>query len=323
MKKIIPVVLVSLFAVASHSAFSQKSAVFTPNAVTAQADDKVIVKHLSGETEVKKNPQKVVSFDFGTYDSLVKLGLSDRVVALPTGNTPEYLRNSLPKEVENAGGMKEPNLEKLAQLKPDLIVITGRQGSFYENLSKIAPTINLGTDSKNYLVSVESNITLLGELFSKQSEVKDQIADLEKTIAKAQDKAKSADAKVLVLLHNADKLMLNNQSVVYDVVKAQKAELAIAAGEGKTKRVVVTSDMIAKANPDVILIIDRSEAIGAGKLDKVKFEDDKVKFEDDKVKSTSAYKNGKITYLKSDLWYLSGGGLESLSAQVNAVADAL
>ncbi|WP_289994689.1 siderophore ABC transporter substrate-binding protein [Photorhabdus laumondii] len=316
MKKIIPVVLVSLFAVASHSAFSQKSAVFTPNAVTAQADDKVIVKHLSGETEVKKNPQKVVSFDFGTYDSLVKLGLSDRVVALPTGNTPEYLRNSLPKEVENAGGMKEPNLEKLAQLKPDLIVITGRQGSFYENLSKIAPTINLGTDSKNYLVSVESNITLLGELFSKQSEVKDQIVELEKTIVKAQDKAKSADAKVLVLLHNADKLMLNNQSVVYDVVKAQKAELAIPVGEDKTKRIVVTSDMIAQANPDVILIIDRSEAIGAGKLDK-------AKFEDDKVKSTSAYKNGKITYLKSDLWYLSGGGLESLSAQVNAVADAL
>ncbi|MCA6219572.1 siderophore ABC transporter substrate-binding protein [Photorhabdus antumapuensis] len=316
MKKIIPVVLVSLFAVASHSAFSQKSAVFTPNAVTAQVDDKVTVKHLSGETEVKKNPQKVVSFDFGTYDSLVKLGLSDRVVALPTGNTPEYLRNSLPKGLENAGGMKEPNLEKLAQIKPDLIVITGRQGSFYENLSKIAPTINLGADSKNYLVSVESNITLLGELFSKQSEVKDQIVELEKTIAKAQDKAKSSDAKVLVLLHNADKLMMNNQSVVYDVVKARKAELPIPAGKGKTKRVVVTSDMIAKANPDVILIIDRSEAIGAGKLDK-------AKFEDDKVKSTSAYKNGKITYLKSDLWYLSGGGLESLSAQVNAVADAL
>ncbi|KMW73399.1 iron ABC transporter substrate-binding protein [Photorhabdus luminescens subsp. luminescens] len=321
MKKIIPVVLVSLFAIASHSAFSQKSAVVTPdvatpNVVTAQANDKITVKHLSGETEVKKNPQKVVSFDFGIYDSLVKLGLSDRVVALPTGNTPEYLRNSLPKGVENAGGMKEPNLEKLVQLKPDLIVISGRQTPFYEKLSKIAPTINLGIDSKNYLVSVENNITLLGELFNKQSEVKDQLVELEKTIAKAQDKAKSADAKVLVLLHNAGKLVLNDQSVVYDVVKAQKAELSIPAGEDKNKFVVVTPEMIAKANPDVILIIDRSEAIGAGKLNK-------EKFEDDKIKSTSAYKNGKITYLKSDLWYLSGGGLESLTAQVNAVADAL
>ncbi len=59
MKKIIPVVLVSLFAVASHSAFSQESSVVTPNivtpnVVTAQTNDKITVKHLSGETEVKK-----------------------------------------------------------------------------------------------------------------------------------------------------------------------------------------------------------------------------------------------------------------------------
>ncbi|WP_387464817.1 siderophore ABC transporter substrate-binding protein [Photorhabdus sp. RM323S] len=316
MKKIIPVVLASLFVVASHSAFSQTSAVFTPNVVTAQADDKITVKHLSGETEVKRDPQKVVLFDFGTYDSLAKLGLSDRVAALPTGHTPEYLRNNLPNGVESAGGIKEPNLEKLAQIKPDLIVITARQGPFYERLSKIAPTINLGTDSKNYLVSVESNLKLLGELFNKQNEVKEQIVELEKTIAKAQDKAKVSGAKVLVLLHNADKLMLNNQSVVFDVVKAQKAEVPIPVGEDKTKRIMVTSDMIAQANPDVILIIDRSEAIGAGKLDK-------AQFEDDKIKSTSAYKNGKITYLKSDLWYLSGGGLESLTAQIKAVEDAI
>ncbi|KER03598.1 siderophore ABC transporter substrate-binding protein [Photorhabdus temperata] len=316
MKKIIPVVLASLFVVASHSAFSQTSAVFTPNTVASQVGDRITVKHLSGETDVKRNPQKVVLFNFGTYDSLAKLGLSDRVVALPTGNTPEYLRNNLPKEVKNAGGIKEPNLEELAKIKPDLIVITARQGPFYERLSKIAPTINLGTDSKNYLVSVESNLKLLGELFSKQNEVKEQIVELEKTIAKAQDKAKASGAKVLVLLHNADKLMLNNQSVVFDVVKAQKAEVLIPVGEDKTKRIMVTSDMIAQANPDVILIIDRSEAIGAGKLDK-------AQFEDDKVKSTSAYKNSKITYLKSDLWYLSGGGLESLTAQIKAVEDAL
>ncbi|NRN28854.1 siderophore ABC transporter substrate-binding protein [Photorhabdus heterorhabditis] len=316
MKKIIPVVLASLFVVASHSAVSQTSAVFTPNAVIAQADDRVTVKHLSGETEVKRNPHRVVLFDFGTYDSLAKLKLSDRVVALPIDNTPEYLRNNLPKGVENAGGIKEPNLDKLAQIKPDLIVITARQGPSYENLSKIAPTINLGTDSTNYLVSVESNLKLLGELFGKQSEVKEQIVDLEKIIAKAQDKAKASGAKVLVLLHNAGKLILSDQSVVYDVVKAHKAELPATADEDKTKRRVVTSDMIAQANPDVILIIDRSEAIHAGKLDK-------VQFEDDKVKSTSAYKNGKITYLKSDLWYLSGGGLESLTAQINAVENAL
>lgn len=74
--------------------------------------------------------------------------------------------------------------------------------------------------------------------------------------------------------------------------------------------------MIAKANPDVILIIDRSEAIGADKLEK-------AAFENDVIKSTSAYKNGGIVYLQADLWYLSGGGLDSLTKQIEAVENAL
>ncbi|MDC9594692.1 siderophore ABC transporter substrate-binding protein [Xenorhabdus sp. IM139775] len=314
MKKILPIVIASLLSVTSYSAFSQSSESFTPNSVTAQSGDDVTIKHLSGETQVKKNPQRVVLFDFGTYDSMVKLGLSDRVVALPISNLPEYIRNGVPATMHNAGGMKEPNLEKLAEIKPDLIVITGRQGASYEDLSKIAPTINLSTDNKNYLSSVDNHLKLLGEMFDKQVMVKAQFADLEKAIAAAQEKAKAANSKVLVLLHNAGELYPNNQAIVYNVIKAPRAVLPAKSDENKSR--VVTAEMIAQANPDVIFIIDRSEAIGAGKLEK-------DQFENDQVKSTNAYKNGRIVYLQSDLWYLSGGGLDSMTRQVNAVADAL
>ncbi|CDH06380.1 conserved hypothetical protein; putative exported protein [Xenorhabdus bovienii str. oregonense] len=314
MKKILPVVLASLLSVTSYSAFSQPSVLFTPNSVIVQSGDFVTVKHLSGEIQVKKNPERIVLFDFGIYDSLVKLGLSDRVIALPVGNTPEYVRGNMSANMQNAGGMKEPDLEKLAGMKPDLIVITGRQGNFYPSLSKIAPTVNLDTDSKNYLPSVESNLKLLGELFNKQDVVKAQIVDLEKTIATAQEKAKSSDSKVLVLLHNAGNLYPNNQAIVYDVVKAQHTELPLPTDKEKSR--VVTAEMIAQANPDAIFIIDRSKAIGAGELTK-------DRFENDQVKSTNAYKNGKIVYLQSDLWYLSGGGLDSMTRQINAVAGVL
>ncbi|SFU79080.1 siderophore ABC transporter substrate-binding protein [Xenorhabdus koppenhoeferi] len=314
MKKILPIVIASLFSVASYSAFSQSSTLFTPNIVTVKSGDYVTVKHLSGETKVKKDPHRVVLFDFGTYDSMAKLGLSERVIALPMGSLPEYVRGNLSENMNNAGGMKEPDLEKLAEIKPDLMVITGRQGSFYDRLSQIAPTVNLGTDNKNYLPSVNSNLKLLGELFNKQDIVKTQIADLEKTIASAQEKAQAANSKVLVLLHNAGELYPNNQAIVYNVVQASRAELPTKSDKSKSR--AVTADMIAQANPDVIFIIDRSEAIGAGKLTK-------AQFENDQVKSTNAYKNNKIVYLQSDLWYLSGGGLDSMTRQVNAIADAL
>ncbi|OTA21032.1 iron-compound ABC transporter, iron-compound-binding protein [Xenorhabdus beddingii] len=313
MKKILPIVIASLLSATSYSAFSQSSELVTPNSVIAQSGDSVTVKHLSGETQVKKNPKRVVLFDFGTYDSMEKLGLSDRVIALPIDNVPEYVRSGVSANMHNAGGMKTPNLEKLAEIKPDLIVITGRQGSFYDRLSQIAPTIDLSTDNKNYRSSVDSNLKLLGELFNKQDAMKAQAADLEKTIASAQEKAQAVNSKVLVLLHNAGELYPNNSAIVYDVIKAPRAVLP-AKSDSKSR--VVTADMIAQANPDVIFIIDRSEAIGAGKLEK-------TQFESDQVKSTNAYKNGKIVYLQSDLWYLSGGGLTSMTQQVNAVAGAL
>lgn len=317
MKKLLPAVLVSILAFSSPYALSSaETTLFTPNAVTAQSADTLTIKHLSGETTVPKNPQKVVLFDFGVYDSMNTLGLGDKVVALPLGNAPAYLKDKLAKKSQDAGGMKQPDLAKLAQIKPDLIVITGRQGASYAALSEIAPTINLGTDSKHYLASVKSNLHLLGDLYQQQPAVDAELTELDKTIAKAQDKAAKSNKKVLVLLHNAGNLMPNNQSVVYDVVKAQRAELPPQTASEQTKRRLVDSKMIAQVNPDVILIIDRSEAIGAEKLDK-------VKFEDINVQQTTAYKDGKITYLQSDLWYLSGGGLVSLTEQVNAVANAL
>ncbi|KGI83458.1 iron ABC transporter substrate-binding protein, partial [Exiguobacterium mexicanum] len=136
----------------------------------------------------------------------------------------------------------------------------------------IAPTINLGSDSKHYMESVKANLGVIGELYGNQKSVDEQLVELDKTIADAQKKAADSNKKVLVLMHNDGKLIPNNQAVVYNVVKAQRAELPIDENADKSKRRVVDSKAIAQANPDVILIIDRSEAIGAGKLDKTVFE---------------------------------------------------
>ena len=66
------------------------------------------------------------------------------------------------------GNGKPLILRNSLSFKPDLIIITGRQGASYEKLTNIAPTINLGANSANYLDSVEANIQLIGELFDKQ-----------------------------------------------------------------------------------------------------------------------------------------------------------
>ena len=118
------------------------------------------------------------------------------------------------------------------------------------------------------------------------------------------------------MLHNDGKLFPNKQPVVYQVVKAAAVDIPVDPKAEKDKRPLVTPEMVAGLNPDVILVIDRSAAIGAGQWDN-------TVFETDGVKKTNAFKNDKIIVLQPDLWYLSGGGLDSLNRQVQAVESAL
>ena len=133
------------------------------NANTAAPKDgeELTIKHKLGETKVKKNPQKVVVFDFGTLDSLDKLGVE--VAGVPSKNLPSYLSKYKDSKYANVGGLMEPDFEMINQLKPDLIIISARQSAKYEEFKAIAPTIFMGVDDKSYMKSFEENVKLVKE----------------------------------------------------------------------------------------------------------------------------------------------------------------
>ena len=66
----------------------------------------------------------------------------------------------------------------------------------------------------------------------------------------------------------------------------------------------VSYEYILKTDPDIIFVVDRTKAIGG--------DDSKNNVAENKlVKQTSASRDGKIITLTPDVWYLSGGGIES------------
>jgi len=67
-------------------------------------------------------------------------------------------------------------------------------------------------------------------------------------------------------------------------------------------------------NPQILFVVDRTAAIGTAS------EENAALLENDFVYQTDAYKNNKIINLSSDLWYLSGGGIESIHLMVEEVA---
>lgn len=86
--------------------------------------------------KVPKNPKKVVVLDYGVLDTMDKLGLGDTVVGMPRENVPSYLKKYDTDKVENLGGLKEVDIEKINELAPDLIISSGRMSDMNEKFEK-------------------------------------------------------------------------------------------------------------------------------------------------------------------------------------------
>lgn len=316
MKNISLVILSSILSFTSYCSAAKEPTKAVIAHVTASTADTLSITHAAGVTQIHKNPQRVILFDFGTYDSLEKLGLASHVVGLPK-SIPSYIKGKVSPSIADVGGMKDPDLNAITLLQPDLIIITGRQGNAYAALSAVAPTISLATDQKTYFASVKANAELLGQIFDKKDDVARYIEALSQQIASIKSDKAPENLTALTLIHNNGNFGVTHQPIVFDVLGMKQAKVALSKSEDSNKkRVPLTTHDIAQAEPDIIFIVDRSAAIGATPLDK-------AKFEDDNLRSTPAFKNGKIIYLTPDLWYLSGAGLESTAAQLTEVANAL
>jgi len=314
MKKLFSILVISAFMIIISACGTNTSKSNEEN-TGAKPSEELTIKHLLDETKVKKNPQKVVVFDFGSLDTLDKLGIEP--IALPKTNIPKYLEKYGDEKYENVGSLKEPDFEKIHSLKPDLIIISGRQMELYDEFKAIAPTIYLGVDTEKYMESFESNAKTIGKIFDKENEVEKELSAIEESIKTLNEKASSLDGKSLVVLANEGKVSAYGPAsrfgIIHDVFGFAPVDDTI---EVSTHGQSISFEYIVEKNPDYLFVVDRGAAVDGESSGK-------QIVENDMVEKTNAYKNGNIIYLDPDFWYLSGGGLESVSSMVKEVESAL
>lgn len=249
----------------------------------------------------------------GTLDTLDKLGVE--VAAVPHDGLPEYL-SKYEGTTENAGGLKEPDFEKINEIAPDLILISGRQSDAYEELSKIAPTVYVGVDTTKYMESFEENVTLLGKIFGKEKEAAKEFASVEENITALKEKAPT-DKKGLIILASGGKVSAygpdSRFGIIHDVFGVPAVDDKL---EVSTHGQSISFEYIAEKDPDYLFVVDRDAVAGDGAAAK-------ETVENDIVKNTKAYKEGNIIYLDPNYWYLSGGGLESVDSMVKEVSEGI
>ncbi|WP_164670899.1 siderophore ABC transporter substrate-binding protein [Virgibacillus doumboii] len=311
MKKLLVLIILSSLAVFAAACGASDAS----SDDTSGSKEKITVSHELGETDVPKNPEKVVVFDFGTLDTLDKLGIS--VTGVPKGSIPSYLEKYESDEYENIGSLKEPDFDKLAQMNPDLIIISGRQSSLYDQLMEIAPTVYLGVDTTRYMDSFKENLKTIGTIFDKQDEIDQELKSIEQSIADLKEKAAASNKNALIILANDDKISAYGPNSRFGLIHDVFGIPAVDEGiEVSTHGMNVSFEYVVEQNPDLLYVIDRGAVVGSESSAK-------QIVENELVKNTKAYQNDNIVYLNPDYWYLSGGGLVSVQEMINEIDKSL
>ena len=278
----------------------------------------VQITDANGEkAELKKNPKRVVVFDYGVADIIKNLGV-DAVVGLPkNGKMPEILSNYSDDKYTNVGSLKETDFEAVESLNPDLIIIGGRQAEDIDSFKEIAPTVNLAVDGQDYMNSFKTVVTDLGNLFDKQNEAKKAIDEIEAKIAKVNKTVTEKGLTASVVMANEGSISTfsakSRYGLIYNGLGFAEVDKNI---DDSTHGQQVSFEYFLENKSDYVFVVDRGAVTGKG-------EAASKLFDNEVMNKTEVAKNGNIVYLNSVIWYTMTGGIESTNQMIDEIADAV
>ena len=278
----------------------------------------VQITDANGEkAELKKNPKRVVVFDYGVADILKNLGV-DAVVGLPkNGKMPEILSNYSDDKYTNVGSLKETDFEAVESLNPDLIIIGGRQAEDIDSFKEIVPTVNLAVDGQDYMNSFKTVVTDLGNLFDKQDEAKKAIDEIEAKIAKVNKTVTEKGLTASVVMANEGSISTfsakSRYGLIYNGLGFAEVDKNI---DDSTHGQQVSFEYFLENKSDYVFVVDRGAVTGKG-------EAASKLFDNEVMNKTEVAKNGNIVYLNSVIWYTMTGGIESTNQMIDEIADAI
>jgi iron complex transport system substrate-binding protein len=169
-----------------------------PSLVADAEGETRTIAHPMGETEITCTPKRIVALDWSASEILLAMDISPLAVT-NLESMKQFLKpEGLSPDIVDVGNSFEPNLEKIAELEPDLIVAeTFGQSALYDELSSIAPTVMYSNSpplasSPTHLESLEQNIILVADAVNKRDRGVEIVDRLHAKYEQAADKIEAA-----------------------------------------------------------------------------------------------------------------------------------
>ncbi len=304
------------------------------DAIKVQASEifkEVEITDFYGTVVVPVNPERVVVLDSRSFETLSDWGIE--LAAVPKAVMPAdspYVSNEA---VLDIGNHREPNLEIIAAIDPELVIIGQRFAEFYDEVKALVPNavvIDLDFDVSEAaenpgqnLVDGFINLTIsLGKIFNKNDEATQLITDFERAIESAKASYNGTDKMISVIVSGGN--------IGYSAPKSGRVWGPIADVLGWTSALDVNNsssdhqgddisvEAIAQSNPDWIFVLDRDAAVSST-TDAVPAQD--VIDNSPALQNTKAVKEGNIVYAPNDTY--TNESIQTYKEIFEIIADSL
>ncbi|WP_067823383.1 ABC transporter substrate-binding protein [Nocardia inohanensis] len=160
---------------------------------TESAGFPLTVQHAMGSTDIQAPPRRIVALDLTFVDAALALGgnvVGYTTIAGSGDGLPAYFGEDAAKFAPDAvavGTLEEPSLEKIAALRPDVILSAKvRHEKLYKQLSAIAPTVFSATTGADW----KNNLRLTGTVLGAETKAAEQIAAFEQRAGQIGDEVR-------------------------------------------------------------------------------------------------------------------------------------
>lgn len=138
-----------------------------------------------GEQEIPVASETVVALDWPMVEQLLELGVHPVAVADVDGYNTWVDQPVLPAETESVGLRHEPNIERILELQPDLILISDEQIDLADTLEKIAPVLHFDSFSIDHDNAAQAREIFLelAKVFGKEAHAKARLGELDGRLA--------------------------------------------------------------------------------------------------------------------------------------------
>lgn len=138
-----------------------------------------------GEQQLTATPKRVATLNWDIAEQVLALGVIP--VAMPdiSGYREWVMQPEVPDSVLDIGSRVEPNLQRLASLKPDVIIIASPQLDLLPRLEKIAPVLFYHTYSEHHDNSQAAidNFKLIAQTLGKEAQAELRLVKMQQNIA--------------------------------------------------------------------------------------------------------------------------------------------